>query len=179
MSNYLRLVISYPETVNEFKSFCPLDRGDARTNVQELLNYLTCVAGGSRSASIAANTGPTAGTATLTVSAGGSSAAETMVLCGFTFTARASGATGNEFNVSATAATQAANMVAAFNASADITGKVVASNALGVITLTALVPGTAGNAFVVTESLTNVAVTTSFLVSAAGTEGTAYTLDMS
>lgn len=179
MANYLRLVVAYPETVAEFKSFAPLDRGDARTNIQTLLDYLTGLAGGSRSATITANSGAVRGTAVLTVSAGGSVNAETMVLAGVTFTAVTSGATGNQFNISATAATQAASMVSAFNASADLAGIVSSSNVLGVITLTADVPGKLGNALVVTESLTNVAVTTSFATAATGTEGTEYTLDLS
>ncbi len=69
-------------------------------------------------------------------------------------------------------------MVAAFNASSDLTGIVTAANVAGVITLTASVPGTVGNALVVTESLTNVAVTTSFATSAAGSNGTVYTLSL-
>jgi len=117
-------------------------------------------------------------TATLTVSSTGSSNDETMVLCGVTFTAKTSGATGNQFNISTTPTTQAANMVAAFNASADLTGIVTAANVAGVVTITAVLPGKFGNALVVTESLTNVALTTSFATAAAGSNGTIYSFDL-
>lgn len=153
---------------------------DPEFSIRRLTAWLRGQAGGTFSQNLVLrlNIGAVAGSAVLTVSSTGSVNNETMVLAGVTFTAKTSGATGNQFNISATPTTQAANMVAAFNASADLAGIVTASNVAGVITLTAVVPGIVGNALVVTESLTNVAVTTSFATAATGVDGTIYTLDL-
>jgi hypothetical protein len=182
MASKQLFVLTVPETADQFASLMGIQSSptpEAHTSIKGMVNYLQGILGGVRSGSISLYNGAVQNTAVLTVSAGGSANDETMVLCGVTFTAKTSGATGNEFNISATAATQAANMVAAFNASADLTGIVTASNVLGVITITATLPGKFGNALVVTESLANVAVTTSFATSAAGSNGTIYSFDLS
>lgn len=66
---------------------------------------------------------------------------------GVTFTAIASGATGNQFNVGVDDPTTAANAAAVINASASalIGGYVKATAALGVITVTAVSYGLSGN----------------------------------
>jgi hypothetical protein len=98
-------------------------------------------------------------TGTVTVSAGGSAADETINICGVTFTAKASGAAGNQFNVSATAATQAENMRVAIAASADLAGIVTVARTNAVLTLSAVVPGVQGNALQLANvDLANVAV---------------------
>lgn len=181
MASLLNLTMSLTDSAATFLAYVPLGNtlGDAHTNINGFINYLKRLRHGDSAASLTFYNGAVAGTAVLTVSAGGSSDAETMVLCGVTFTAKTSGATGNQFNVSATATTQAAAMVASFNASTNLTGIVTAANVAGVITITAAVPGAVGNALVVTESLTNVAVTTSFATAATGSNGTIYTVDLS
>lgn len=82
---------------------------------------------------------------------------ETSVINGVTFTAKTSGAGANQWNIGADATANAAAMAAAINAStsAKIAGQITASSAAGVITLTAIVPGTGGNLFTVTDSLSN------------------------
>lgn len=181
MASYQTLILSLPDSAATFASIVNLTSATpgAHEIVSGLINYLKGINSGARSGALTIYNGSVQGTAVLTVSAGGSSNDETMSLCGVTFTAKTSGATGNQFNISATAATQAANMVAAFNASSNLTGICTASNVAGVITITATVPGKLGNALVVTESLTNVAVTTSFATAATGSNGTIYTADLS
>lgn len=95
-------------------------------------------------------------TATLTFT-GVPVAAEAFVLNGVTFTARASGASGNEFNIGGTVTATANNVVAAVNGSASVgvAGLITASNVAGVVTFTADTPGAAGNALTLTEALTN------------------------
>lgn len=98
-------------------------------------------------------------------------AGETVTINGVVITARASGATGAEFNIGATFADTAANLAALINGTPDsadpytsmpvygtapLAGTGVTANAVGgVVTLHAVAPGTAGNAITTTETLTN------------------------
>lgn len=104
--------------------------------------------------------GPAAATATIT-STGSASNNETALVCNQTLTAKTSGAVAanGEFNISGTVGTQAANIAAAINAVAALKNQVVATAALGVVTITSLVPGTIGNGLQISESLTNVTAT--------------------
>lgn len=142
--------------------------------LQSYVNFFEGISGGIFSALITSYIGAVQASATLT-STGSATATETFVLCNVTFTARASGATGNEFNVSGTVATQAANIAAAINASVDLTGFVTATSALGVTTITAVVPGLAGNGLQISEGLTNVTLS----AFANGSNGDSLTINMS
>ena len=102
---------------------------------------------------------------------GAPTAAETCVIAGVTFTARASGATGNEFNIGGTISITAANLAAAINASTSLSGIVTATSLLGVVTITSVVPGAIGNFITLTESLSN-ATATAF---ASGANGNTFT----
>jgi hypothetical protein len=86
--------------------------------------------------------------ATGTITFGGVGAAnDTVLINGVTFTAQASGATGNQWNVGATATLSAAALAAAINASvtALVSGYVTAANVAGVLTITSAFYGTSGN----------------------------------
>jgi len=150
---------------------------DSKQGATDIASFLIGMAGGLRSGKLLIKAGAARATSTLTVSAGGSANNETCVIAGVTFTAKTSGAVGNQFNISATAATQAASMALFFNASPSLAGIVTASAVLGVVTLTAVVPGKAGNAMSITEDLGNTVLVT-FATSNTGTEGTAYTIDL-
>lgn len=102
-------------------------------------------------------------------------ASDTLVINGVTFTARASGASGDEFNIGASATASATNLAAAINASATalISGYVVATSALGVVTITSVRPGTLGNCITIAEGVdggTVIAASGARLTG--GTEGT-------
>ena len=171
------ITLNVPDSAASFTSIARLVTGvGAHEGLTGLIHYLTAINGGLKSGTTTLYTGAVQGTAVLTVTAAAVNN-ETMVVCGVTFTAKTSGAVGNEFNLNATPTTQATNMVTAFNASPDLTGIVTAANVAGVITLTAALAGKVGNALVVTESLTGTVVTTSFATAATGTNGTIYTLD--
>lgn len=103
--------------------------------------------------------GPIVATATIT-STGSASNNETMLLCNQTLTAKTSGAVAanGEFNISGTVGTQAANIAAAINAVAALSGVVTATAALGVVTVTSVTPGIVGNGLQISESLTNVTI---------------------
>jgi len=154
-----------------FKSICDLSPGQLPA-LQNFENYIGALSGGNEMASLAFKVGAVQATGLIT-STGAATADETITVCNVVFTAKASGATGNQFNLSGTVATQATNIATAINASADLTGIVTASALLGVVTLTAVVPGLIGNGLALSESMTNVAVT----AFANGADGTAYTLD--
>ncbi len=136
---------------------------------QRLINFLTSLTTGSElgpsgaapSVAISVEGQAVAAYGLLTVAAGGSSNGETCVVANTTLTAKTSGAVAanGEFNISATAATQAASMVLAVNAVAALSGIVTAANVLGVVTITAVQKGLGGNGLQLSEGLTNVAAT--------------------
>lgn len=175
MSSLTRIVVTSDLTAAGFKSVCDLAPGQLPA-LNNLVDYLGGVAGGNYMASLACKVGAVQAYGTLTVATGGSTAAQTCTICNVTFTARASGATGNEFNVSATAATQATNMAAAINASSNLTGKVTATASLGVVTITSVVPGLMGNGLQLSAGNLGNVTAGAF---ANGTDGTAYTLSFS
>lgn len=88
---------------------------------------------------------------------GDPTAGDTITINGVVFTARASGATGNEFNIGGTPTLNATNLAAAINASttARIIGTVAASSSAGVVTFSSIVPGSVGLTTTITESLDN------------------------
>jgi hypothetical protein len=88
----------------------------------------------------------TQATGTLTFSAV-STANDTFLINGVTFTAVASGATGNQWNVSTTATLQAAAFAAGVNGSVSglVAGQVIATSVLGVVTIASAYYGIEGN----------------------------------
>lgn len=83
---------------------------------------------------------------------------ETCVINGVTFTAKTSGATGDQFNIGGSAALTATAMISAINASttAGILDVILASSGgSGVVTLTSKQAGKVGNAIDLTEAFTN------------------------
>jgi hypothetical protein len=97
------------------------------------------------------------GTATI---ASGLTATEKITIQGVDFTAVASGATGNQFNLGADENAAAANLAAAINASTSpaVRGAVTASAASAVVTITARTPGTGGNAITLTRTGAHITV---------------------
>lgn len=172
---FSRVVIEHPESstvLNDLLNKPAANR--PRNMVRKLSDYLRAIAGRIRPATVTLNRGAVKATATLTVSSTGSLNTETCTICNVTFTAVTSGATGNQFNINSTPATQAANMNAAFNASSNLSGKVVSSVNGAVVTLTSVVPGLIGNALEASESLTNVAL----VAFASGTDGSEVVSDL-
>lgn len=82
------------------------------------------------------------GTGTFT---GAPTADQTMIIAGVTFTAKSSGATGNQYNIGGSVTLSAAALAAAINASTDLNGVVSATSNLGVVTITSDIPGLIGN----------------------------------
>lgn len=157
MSTLSRIDITSALTTNGFKSVFDMSPGGLPA-LQNIDNFIVGLAGGNQAAGLRVLVGNVAATATIT-STGAATAAQTMTLLNVTLTARASAPAANEFVLSATPATQAANIAAAINASTSFASKVVATAALGVVTLTAVVPGVMSNGLqIAVGTLTNVTV---------------------
>lgn len=88
---------------------------------------------------------------------GAPTAADTITINGVVFTARASGAVADEFNIGSTVTATASALVAAINASTTtgILNTVRATSAAGVVTFYSVVPGPGGKNIPITESLDN------------------------
>lgn len=82
---------------------------------------------------------------------------ETLTICNTTLTAKDSGANGTtQFNTDVASVTvTAAALAACINANTTLNKQVSATSSLGVVTITALIPGVVGNGFDLTESMTN------------------------
>ena len=157
MSSLHLVEISTTLSKTQFESL--VSKNDAKVALQDLINYLTGVKGGIYRALIGLASGAVQASGTLTVSSTGSTAAQACTVCNVTLTGRTSTTTMNEFNVNTDPATQAAAMAACINASTDLANKVTATSLLGVVTITAVIPGLAGNGLQLSAgNLSNVAL---------------------
>lgn len=173
--SFHKLIVSNEENATQTGAQLAQVAGDPQGSLLRLINYLEKVVAGVRHAYIKTQVGAVQAAATLTLT-GLPVADETFVLNGVTFTAKASGATGNEFNIGANATLTAAAIAAAINASvtAKVASYVVASSLAGVVTVTAVSPGLSANLFTLAETLTN-ATRVDF---AGGTNGTEVVLQL-
>lgn len=174
MSSLQRLVITSNGTALDFKSFCNLAPGQIPA-LNNFIDYLGGISAGAiQGAALAFKVGAVQASGTITQTSTGAANSQTCTICGITFTAKTSGATGNEWNRDNDVSISAANLAAAINASASLTGIVTATALVGVVTVKAVVPGLIGNGLV----MANVNLANTTIVSfAAGTDGTAYNLN--
>jgi len=124
-------------------------RADARTSAQGLNNYISGALGGLYPSFLRFFAGAAQASGTLTLDT--VIATNTALINGVTFTAVASGATGNQFNVGGSDTITAANLAAAINGSASalVNGHVLASAVGPVVTVTAKLAGVTGNAITI------------------------------
>lgn len=145
------LKITHTDSLSPF-----IDQGDKYQAVNSLCNYLHGLSGGTYKGTSLdlqiAEGSATAASGTVTFTGVGA-ALDTILINGVTFTARASGATGNEWNVGGSVTASATNLKNAINGSATalVNQHVVATSALGVVTITALNKGAGGNAITLAE----------------------------
>ena len=130
--------------------------GDAGSKfLEQMVSLFLACSSGDRSSSVTITTNTVAATGTFTIAAGNLSANDTVTIGGVTFTAKSSGATGNQFNIGGDNTATAAACAAAVNASSNTAGMVSATSALGVVTFTASAAGQIGNGISLAKSATN------------------------
>ena len=160
------------QTANSFKSVCDLAPLKLPA-IQNFENYIGSLSGGLQSATMFFHVGAVRATGTFTFSSTGPTNTQTCSVANVTFTAVTSGATGNQFNISATPSVVAANFAAAINASASLTGRVSAVALAGVVTLTVTAPGAVGNGVALSAGTLSNTVVAQF---SGGSDGTNYTI---
>lgn len=173
MTTFNHIALTSPLTAAQFASQMDVSMGglDAMNNS---VNYIEGLIGGNQLALVTITQNRIQATGTLTFAS--VIATNTFLINGVTFTAVASGAGANQFNVGVSDTLTAASAVAAINASVSALVMVTATSALGVITLTASASGTPGNAF--TISSPNGTITASGARMTGGTNGTSTTIDL-
>lgn len=139
-----QLVIAHDETSANDQRDLYAETGLKELAGLKIVNFMKKVVSGSHPASVLTRINSVKATGTITLSS--HVATDTVTVNGITFTCVASGATGNQYNVGADDTATAVNLVAALNANTTLDGMIVATSALGVVTVTALVPGELGNA---------------------------------
>jgi len=135
-----------------------------KERLNEVINLLSAINAGVKSASVTISTAPSVSTSSLVVSASGQVEDETFTINGTTFTLKddlsGAGSTGLWIENSGTVATFCDNIVQGVNAYKSSTNKlngvVVASDGSTSVTFTASEYGTVGNGLTLSESITNV-----------------------
>jgi len=149
------ILITHDEGSADIGSQIGAASGNKLLGINKLLRYFNGLSGGAKKASVAVGYSSVQASGTVTFSGTGA-ANDTILVNGVTFTAKASGAGANEWNVGASAAASGDNLAAAINASvtALVSGYVTAvSDGAGVVTITAVRPGINGNCMTIAEGV--------------------------
>lgn len=172
----VRLILNSDLSADGFKSVCDLSPGQLPA-LNNFIDYCGGLSGGNYMGLMEFDVGAVQASGSLRCAAGGSTAAQACTVLNVTLTAIDPGTPSmNQFVVSATAATQAQNMVDAINSSTDLNTKVVATRVNGDVVITSLVPGVMGNGLQLSAgNLSNVTVQSAF---SGGSDGTSYDLDL-
>lgn len=171
---FTRILIEHPESASQFLSICNLRPGPIE-GVQALQNYFGGLNGGLYYANMDGYVGAVQSTGTVTFASTGPTDGQTCIIGNVTFTASDTSNTDKNFDVSSDDPTeQAANLAAAINRSGNGLGDIIsATSALGVVTLTAAVPGKIGNGLQLSSGADN----TTIGAFASGTDANGYNLD--
>lgn len=168
-----RIVIDTLITADDFKSVCNLAPLGLPA-LQSLEQYFAMLQGGLQSTtSLKVLVGAVKATGTATFSSTGPTNGNTIIIAGVTFQSVTSGATGNQFNISATPSVVATNLAAAINASTNLTNIATAVAVGAVVTVTVAVPGVVGNGLTMAVGTMANTVAVTF---AGGLDGTEYSL---
>lgn len=150
-------ITSGTENAADIAELLATSHTDKYVFAEKVADYMKALSGGCRSGSIDAQIdGGDAVAASGTITFSGTGAAsDTVLINGVTFTAVASGATGNQWNVGGSATLSAAALAAAIVASATalVNAHVTATAASGVVTITSKFEGVQGNAVTIAEGV--------------------------
>jgi len=176
MSSFVKILLHVPDSAETMKNLLQLNTAANQVDVNGLDKLIGDMIDGSQLSFTTVSTGALQAASTGTFT-GAATADQTMTIGGVTFTAKASpDESANEYLVSATVALEAASLARSINASTGLAGVVTADSALGVVTITAVNPGTAGNA-VGTVNIDTSNFTFAHATLVAGSEGTEVTTD--
>lgn len=141
---YNQFVIAHDETSANDQMDLYAETGYKELAGLKIMDFMKKVVSGAHPASVLTRINAVKATGTITFSSLANN--DTITISGVTLTAKTSGAGAGEFNLGADDTAAAANAVIAINSNTTLDGMVVATSALGVITLTAISPGELGNA---------------------------------
>lgn len=145
MANYDVIVVSRNQATADEQRDLIAETGYWMLAGLKIKDYFKSIVSGIHPAAVQTKVNLAYATGTITFSS--LAAADTFTVAGTVFTAKTSGATGPlQFNLGADDTAAAANAVVAINTHATVLQIVSATSALGVVTLTAYLPGTIGNA---------------------------------
>lgn len=168
--SFVKVLISVPDSeVTMNSQFLQLNVAAQQASYNGLENMIAAMIEGSQIAYSKLSAGLIQASGTITLSS--LVATDTVTVNGVVFTAVASGATGNQFNVGGTDTITATNLAAAINASstAKVINVVTAAAVAAVVTVTAVQPGLAGNMNTIAISAHGSVSGSGFLTS--GTDG--------
>jgi len=153
------ITINSPDTTATINQRLNQRRSDRGGNFAKLESYINgCKGNIFPTLPAAITTGSVASTATITF-AGQPTNNQTITINGVVFTAKTSGATGDEFNIGSNYAETMINLVNAIKASTTSGIEKLSVSFTGfVITLTSALAGTLGNALTLAKTLTNVTI---------------------
>lgn len=170
------LVLDTPGTATDDSQTLNPQSDSKNPSMQRLINYIDGLKSGARTGtSMVVKTGAVAASGTITFSALANN--DTVTINSVVFTAKTSGATGNQFNLGSSDTDAATNLAAVLNASAaaGIVNVISASSNAAVVTITAQTPGVAGNNIGLAISAHG---TVSAATLASGSEGTKTTISL-
>lgn len=144
MAIYDMIIVSLDETQANNEADLIAETGYVELAGLKLKNFIKMIVSGMRPATVQTKSNAVKATGTITLSSHVET--DTVTVNGIAFTCVASGATGNQYNVGADDTATAVALVTALNANTTLDGMIVATSALGVVTVTALIPGELGNA---------------------------------
>lgn len=156
----LTLVINSLDTADTLNAFVQPSEGNQYPTMSRIENLISAMNGGIKDIEDGLIVFGEPATATI-VMTGLPTAADTVTINGVAFTARASGAVANEFNIGASAALTAAALAASINASVSngIADVLTAEASSGTVTLTSLITGKFALGYTISESMANTTVT--------------------
>lgn len=141
---YAQLVVAHDETTANDQRDLYAETGLRELAGTKIRDFMKKCTFGSHPCSILTRVNSVKATGTITLSS--NAAADTVTVNGIVFTAVSGAPTSSQYDISGGDTTGAASLAAQINANTTLAAMVVATSALGVVTLTALVPGALGNA---------------------------------